>query len=118
MNQVILSLYFFIVIFIGYRSYKKIGGSKDYFIAGKNAGVREIAGSLLATVLGSSAIIGSVNFSYANGWAGSWFMLCAAFGLLGLLPYLLLPQSKDMFLLDQRYKIRIHRISLHRIDYT
>ncbi|MEI6856554.1 sodium:solute symporter family protein [Psychrilyobacter sp.] len=86
MNQIILSLYFFIVIFIGYSSYKKIRGSKDYFIAGKNAGVREVAGSLLATVLGSSAIIGSVNFSYANGWAGSWFMLCAALGLLGLLP--------------------------------
>ncbi|WP_028855377.1 sodium:solute symporter family protein [Psychrilyobacter atlanticus] len=86
MNQVILSLYFFLVIFIGYSSYKKIKGSKDYFIAGKDAGVKEIAGSLLATVLGSSAIIGSVNFSYANGWAGSWFMLCAALGLLGLLP--------------------------------
>ncbi|UUV18801.1 sodium:solute symporter family protein [Fusobacteria bacterium ZRK30] len=86
MNQVILSLYFFLVIFIGYSSYKKIRGTKDYFIAGKDAGVKEIAGSLLATVLGSSAIIGSVNFSYANGWAGSWFMLCAALGLLGLLP--------------------------------
>lgn len=86
MNQMILSLYFFLIIFIGYSSYKKIKGSKDYFIAGKDAGVREIAGSLLATVLGSSAIIGSVNFSYANGWAGSWFMLCAALGLLGLLP--------------------------------
>lgn len=86
MNQMILSLYFFLIIFIGYSSYKKIKGSKDYFVAGKNAGVREVAGSLLATVLGSSAIIGSVNFSYANGWAGSWFMLCAALGLLGLLP--------------------------------
>ncbi|MEI6856942.1 sodium:solute symporter family protein [Psychrilyobacter sp.] len=86
MNQLILSLYFFIVIFIGYSSYKKIKGPKDYFVAGKKAGVREIAGSLLATVLGSSAIIGSINFSYVNGWAGSWFMLCAALGLLGLLP--------------------------------
>lgn len=86
MNQMILSLYFFLIIFIGYSSYKKIKGSKDYFVAGKDAGVREIAGSLLATVLGSSAIIGSVNFSYVNGWAGSWFMLCAALGLLGLLP--------------------------------
>ncbi|WP_028856819.1 sodium:solute symporter family protein [Psychrilyobacter atlanticus] len=86
MNQLILSLYFFIVIFIGYSSYKKIRGSRDYFVAGKEAGVREIAGSLLATVLGSSAIIGSINFSYINGWAGSWFMLCAALGLLGLLP--------------------------------
>lgn len=86
MNQLILSLYFIIVIFIGYSSYKKIKGTKDYFVAGKNAGVREVTGSLLATVLGSSAIIGSVNFSYINGWAGSWFMLCAALGLIGLLP--------------------------------
>ena len=86
MNYVILSLYFFVVIFIGHRSYRKIKGAQDYFVAGENAGVREVAGSLLATVLGSSAIIGSINFSYANGWTGAWFMLCAALGLLGLLP--------------------------------
>jgi len=86
MNIIILNLYFFIILYIGYRSYKKIKGSKDFFIAGKDAKVWEITGSLLATVLGSSAIIGSVNFSYINGWAGAWFMLCASFGLLLLLP--------------------------------
>jgi SSS family solute:Na+ symporter len=86
MNAIILGLYFIGILIIGGYSYKKIKGSKDFFIAGKNAGVREITGSLLATVLGSSAIIGSVNFSYTNGWAGAWFMLCASFGLLLLLP--------------------------------
>ncbi|RUA08600.1 MAG: sodium:solute symporter family protein, partial [Fusobacteria bacterium] len=86
MNSIILSLYFILVLFIGYISYKKIKGTKDFFIAGKNASVLEVTGSLLATVLGSSAIIGSVNFSYTHGWAGAWFMLCASFGLLMLLP--------------------------------
>ena len=86
MNGMILNIYIFIILFIGYRSYKKIKGNKDFFIAGKGASVREVTGSLLATVLGSSAIIGSVNFSYINGWAGAWFMLCASFGLLMLLP--------------------------------
>jgi len=40
MNQIILSLYFFLVIFIGYSSYKKIKGSKDYFIAGYYTALR------------------------------------------------------------------------------
>ncbi len=86
MNMMILGLYFIGILIVGGYSYKKIRGSKDFFIAGKDAGVREITGSLLATVLGSSAIIGSVNFSYSNGWAGAWFMLCASLGLLLLLP--------------------------------
>jgi SSS family solute:Na+ symporter len=86
MNMMILGLYFIGILMIGGYSYKKIRGSKDFFIAGREAGVKEITGSLLATVLGSSAIIGSVNFSYSNGWAGAWFMLCASFGLMMLLP--------------------------------
>ena len=81
-----LFLYFLIVILIGIFSYKKVKNNKDFFIAGKNAGIFQVSGSLLASILGSSAIIGSVDFAYISGWAGSWLMLCAAFGLILLYP--------------------------------
>lgn len=86
MREILLAGYFLIVIAIGFLSFKKVKDDKDFFVAGKNAGVVQVAGSLLASVLGSSAIIGSVDFAYTSGWAGSWLMLCAAFGLLMLYP--------------------------------
>lgn len=86
MKEILLVGYFLIVIVIGFLSFKKVKDDKDFFIAGKNAGVFQVSGSLLATVLGSSAIIGSVDFAYISGWAGSWLMLCAAFGLMLLYP--------------------------------
>lgn len=81
-----LFVYFFIVIIIGFYSFRKIKNNNDFFIAGKSAGVLEVTGSLLASILGSSAIIGSVDFSYSKGWAGSSLMLCASLGLMILYP--------------------------------
>ena len=82
MREIILILYFFIVVIVGFISFGQIKNNKDFFIAGKNAGVYQVAGSLLASILGSSAILGSVDFAYDVGWAGSWLMLCGALGLL------------------------------------
>lgn len=81
MEEILLLIYFLIVIIIGIISFKKIKNTKDFFVAGKEAGVLQISGSLLASILGSSAIIGSVDFAYVSGWAGSSLMLCASFGL-------------------------------------
>ncbi|MDP0493745.1 MAG: sodium:solute symporter family protein, partial [Fusobacterium sp. JB021] len=86
MKEFILFVYFIIVIFIGISSFRKIKNNKDFFIAGKNAGVLQVSGSLLASILGSSAIIGSVNFAFIKGWAGSWLLLCAALGMTLLYP--------------------------------
>jgi len=88
MSDLLFYLYIFGIFLVGVASYKKIGGTKDFYIAGGNASVLRLTGSLLATILGSSAIIGSVNFSTRNGWAGSWFMICAALGL-GVLYFIL-----------------------------
>lgn len=86
MKELLLAGYFLIVIIVGILSYKKVKNDKDFFVAGKNAGVFQVAGSLLASILGSSAIIGSVDFAYVSGWAGAWLMLCAALGLALLYP--------------------------------
>lgn len=93
MSDFLFVIYIVAIFVIGIGSYKKVRGSKDFYIAGGNASVVPLTGSLLATILGSSAIIGSVNFASRNGWAGSWFMICAALGL-GVL-YLLLDKLKE-----------------------
>jgi len=86
MQNMILNLYIVGILMVGLYSYRKIRGVDDFFIAGRKAGTLELTGSLLATILGSSAILGSVNFAFGNGWAGAWFMLCAALGLTVLYP--------------------------------
>lgn len=77
-------VYLAAVVLIGLRCTRKVRTADDFYVAGRRAGALNVAGSLLATVLGSSAILGSVDFAYAKGWAGAWFMLCGALGLAGL----------------------------------
>ncbi|MBP5530686.1 MAG: sodium:solute symporter family protein [Lentisphaeria bacterium] len=77
-------VYLAAVILIGVLCTRKIRSADDFYVAGRRAGTLNVAGSLLATVLGSSAILGSVDFACAKGWAGAWFMLCGALGLVGL----------------------------------
>ena len=81
MNIVFLYLYLIAAIIIGCLCIRKIKTAADYYVAGRKASAIQIAGSLLATILGSSAILGSIDFAAQKGWAGAWFMLCGAFGL-------------------------------------
>ena len=114
-ENLLFFLYILLIFIVGALSYKKIKNNNDFFIAGSNAEVIPLTGSLLATILGSSAIIGSVNFASTNGWAGSWFLICAAFGL-GVL-YLLVDRLKSFKgynlpeLLESFYGIEVNRIS-------
>ncbi len=74
------------MISIGIFSAFKIKSSNDFYTAGKKGSIWGITGSLLATILGSSAILGTVNLSLSLGWASSWMMLSASLGLFALFP--------------------------------
>ena len=87
MIVVLFYVYLVAALVIGCLCARKIHTPDDYYVAGRQAGVLSVAGSLLATILGSSAILGSIECAYAKGWAGAWFMLCGAIGLLALLPF-------------------------------
>ncbi len=87
MIVVLFYIYLVAVLTIGCLCARKIHTPDDYYVAGRKAGALSVTGSLLATILGSSAILGSIDFAYAKGWAGAWFMLCAAIGLMALLPF-------------------------------
>lgn len=93
MRGLLLFMYFVAILSLGAFSFKKAKSSLGFFLAGKDAGVMEVTGSLLATVLGSSAILGSIASAYHRGWSGAWLMLCGALGL-GLL-YPLIPKFRE-----------------------
>jgi solute:Na+ symporter, SSS family len=84
--KIIIAVYFLAVIIIGIYSWFKIKTPADYYIAGKKAGTATVSGSLLATILGGSAILGTIELSREIGWAALWFLFSAAIGLLFLVP--------------------------------
>lgn len=86
MKVTILILYGIVLLFIGILSALKIKSPSDYFVGGKRNGVFQISGSLLASILGGSAILGSVNLAIHQTWAAAWYLLAASSGLWILFP--------------------------------
>lgn len=85
-TELTILIYFLFILGIGVYSAFKIKNPEDYYVAGKKAGLLPVSGSLLATILGGSAILGTIELSQKMGWAALWFLLCAALGLFVLLP--------------------------------
>ena len=86
LTEIIIAVYFAGVLLVGFFSWFKIKTPADYFVAGKKAGLIPVSGSLLATILGGSAILGTIELSQKIGWAALWFLFSAALGLMVLVP--------------------------------
>ena len=81
-----LVAYLVVLVFIALRSARRVKDIPDFFVARKAASAKAVAGSLVATILGGSAVIGAVDSGARLGGAASWFMLVGALGLLALIP--------------------------------
>lgn len=101
MKFTILIVYALVLLLIGIYSYLKIKTPLDYFLAGKRTGVWQVSGSLLATILGGSAILGTIGLAGSQSWASAWYILSASLGLLGLLPIVKKVYSKGKFTLPE-----------------
>lgn len=84
--KIIIGVYFLTILVVGVFSYFRIKTPADYYISGKRAGLISVTGSMLATILGGSAILGTMELSSGIGWPAVWFLICAAFGLIMLIP--------------------------------
>ena len=85
-TEIIIGIYFLGILLVGLFSFFKIKNPADYYVAGRKAGILPVSGSLLATILGGSAILGTIELSQKIGWAALWFLFCAALGLFILIP--------------------------------
>jgi solute:Na+ symporter, SSS family len=101
MKIIILIAYGLILLLIGIHSFLKIKTPFDYFLAGKKTGVWQVSGSLLATILGGSAILGTIGLSESQSWASAWYILAASLGLFGLLPIVNKVYSQGKFTLPE-----------------
>ena len=82
----IILAYFLVVAGIGFYSRFKVKDINDFYIAGRKAGYFPLTGSLFATILGSSAILGTIEMGQKIGWPAIWFLLSASVGLFLLVP--------------------------------
>lgn len=101
LKYLILLTYILLMIGIGIHSSRRIRTSGDYLVAGNRGNVWQITGSLLATILGSSAILGSSDLAFSQGWAAAWLLLSAAFGLLLLVLIAPLVKRQGKYTLPQ-----------------
>lgn len=84
--EITILIYFLFIIGIGVYSAFQVKKTDDYYVAGKRAGWIPVSGSLLATILGGSAVLGTIELSQNVGWPALWFLFSAAMGLLILVP--------------------------------
>jgi len=59
---------------------------QEFFVSRRAGSVPNVSLSLLSTILGSSAILGTISLSEKIGWAAAWMMISASAGLLALMP--------------------------------
>lgn len=101
MTYLILIAYISILAFIAIRSYPKVKNYSDFFVARKKGNYFTITGSLIATILGGSAIIGAVDDGLRIGSATSWYLICASIGLFALVPLVSKVNTSGKFTLPE-----------------
>lgn len=79
--ELILLGYLVLVTGIGIYSFFRVKDEADYYISGKKGSWWQISGSLFATIMGGSAILGTIELSQKAGWSAAWFLLSASAGL-------------------------------------
>lgn len=85
--SIALVIYLILLVIIAIKSFKGISNVSDFFVAKKAASVSMVSGSLVATILGGSAVIGAIDSGERLGGAAAWFMLVGALGLFALIPF-------------------------------
>ena len=83
LDAIIIIFYFLLMLAIGLYSFKKkeASGSTGFFVAGRKAGLPLVAGSLAATFIGASVVLGMVGRGYRMGLPAVWWLLVGAIGL-------------------------------------
>ncbi|MDD4320991.1 MAG: sodium:solute symporter family protein [Acidaminococcaceae bacterium] len=73
-----LLIIFIALLYIGYRSSKKVQSSEDFFIAGRGLNKIQAGFSLFATEFGGASLVGAAAYCYMNGISGAWWDWSAA----------------------------------------
>ncbi|MEJ2739203.1 MAG: sodium:solute symporter family protein [Dehalococcoidia bacterium] len=86
LDIVIVAVYFIGMICIGIFALSRGKASKrdSFFVADRNGSKLIICGSLCATIIGASAVVGMAGLGFSRGLTGAWWLLAGTIGLLVL----------------------------------
>ncbi|MBE0481267.1 MAG: sodium:solute symporter family protein [Dehalococcoidia bacterium] len=80
----IILLYLLIMVGIGVYAYrrKKAASPDGFYVANRSGNTKLIAGSLLATIVGASVVVGMAGLGFSRGLSGAWWLLVGTAGLI------------------------------------
>ncbi len=84
LGLLVIALYFIAMIAIGLVSRRRARGADNFFVAGRGGSSLFITGSLLATIVGGSAIMVTSSLGFTRGLTGIWWLLVGSIGLIAL----------------------------------
>jgi SSS family solute:Na+ symporter len=84
LGLIVVAIYFAAMIAIGLVSRRRAIGSDSFFVAGRSGSSLFITGSLLATIIGGSAIMVTSSLGFTRGLSGAWWLLVGSVGLIAL----------------------------------
>jgi SSS family solute:Na+ symporter len=84
LGLIVVAIYFAAMIAIGLVSRRRAMGSDNFFVAGRSGSSLFITGSLLATIIGGSAIMVTSSLGFTRGLSGAWWLLVGSVGLIAL----------------------------------
>ncbi len=79
---IILAVYVAGITGLGVYIGRKVKTSGEFLLAGRGVHKVLLAGSTLATILGTGATVGASGFAYQHGWAGSLYSLGQGLGII------------------------------------
>lgn len=72
------------VSYLGYWSSKKVKSSSDFAVGGRSLSSWQVAGSIIATIVGGAATIGTAQLAFQKGINAMWFTLGSSLACLFL----------------------------------
>lgn len=77
-----LSLTLFLVALIGIAAARKVKNAADFIIGGHTAGISMVVGTIIGTIIGGAATIGTAQLAFSTGIAALWFTLGTGLALI------------------------------------
>jgi SSS family solute:Na+ symporter len=84
LGLIVIAIYFLAMIAIGLASRRWARGADDFFVAGRGSSTLFVTGSLLATIIGGSAVMVTSSLGFTRGLSGAWWLLVGSVGLIVL----------------------------------
>ena len=84
-----------VIILIGIYTGRKVRDVKDFSSGGHNASAALVAGTIIGTLVGGSATIGTAQLAFTNGLSAWWFAIGSGIGCLLLSKFFVVPLRKS-----------------------